>query len=82
MGAFPATTIINTTERNIYPPFHAFLMMPIALLPKKVAFFLWQVGQLVALAFCFFGGFKKAHQGFAPLEHQRRKNFMQGGDVR
>ena len=43
----------NTTERNVYPPFHALLMVPIALLPKKVAFFLWQVGQLVALAFCF-----------------------------
>jgi len=43
----------NTTERNVYPPFHAILMAPIALLPKKVAFFLWQVGQLVVLAFCF-----------------------------
>jgi len=43
----------NTTERNVYPPFHALLMVPIAILPKKVAFFLWQLGQLMALAFCF-----------------------------
>ena len=34
----------NTTERNVYPPFHALLMVLISLLPKKVAFFLWQAG--------------------------------------
>jgi hypothetical protein len=57
----------NTTERNVYPPFHALLMAPIAILPKKVAFFLWQVGQLVVLIFCFWwmekiGAFGASHR--------------------
>ncbi len=42
----------DTTERNVYPPFHSLLMAPIAFLPKRLAFFLWQVGQLAALAVC------------------------------
>jgi uncharacterized membrane protein (GlpM family) len=38
---------------NVYPPLHALLMAPFALLPEKAAFLLWQMGQLFAIGMSF-----------------------------
>lgn len=36
-----------------YPPFFAILMVPFSLFPQKISYFLWQLGQIVALTWSY-----------------------------
>lgn len=38
---------------NVYAPFGALLMVPLAVLPEKIAFIIWQIGQLWAIGASF-----------------------------
>jgi len=38
----------------VYPPFFAVLMIPFSLLPQKIAYLLWQLGQIIGLAWSYY----------------------------